>query len=104
MRGQLSEKIIPVVLLLLAFKRQNFVYKYFCGKTVLSIVWIRNRNVSKVGTGTAISHYGSTTLTMSFPFPWLTVKFMGGGGGGEGDGFELVGRNGKPRNFVFSVY
>ncbi len=45
------------IMLILTLKRQDL--KFF----VLDIVWIRNRNqnFSKVGTGTATNHYGSTT-------------------------------------------
>jgi hypothetical protein len=45
-------------------KRQDFIQTFCSWKTVLDSVWIRNRNqnYSKVGTGTATNHYGSTTL------------------------------------------
>jgi hypothetical protein len=50
--------------LILTLTRQDFVQLFCFWKTVLDIVWIRNRNqnISKVGTGTATNHYGSTTL------------------------------------------
>ncbi len=55
-------------MLLLTLK--SFVQSSHCWKTVLNIVWIRNRsrnwnqNFSKVGTTTATNHYGSTALSM----------------------------------------
>jgi hypothetical protein len=54
-------------MLLLALKRQDFV-QICCWKTLLNIFWIRNQNLSKVGTGTAANHYGSTTLRVTLSF------------------------------------
>ncbi len=54
------------IILIMKLKRQDFVQTFCCWKTVLDIVWIRNRNrnqnYSKVGTRTTTNHYGSTTL------------------------------------------
>ncbi len=46
--------------------------RFCCWKIVLNIVWIRkrSRNFIKVGTGTAIKHYGSTTLTLATYLPY----------------------------------
>jgi hypothetical protein len=60
-RIQKSKSTFWETLLLLALKRQDFAQIYCCWKTVLNIVWIRNRN-QIFGTGTTINHYGSTTL------------------------------------------
>jgi hypothetical protein len=55
-------------MLLLKFKRQEFVRIFCCCKTVLNIVWTRNRsrnqNFFKVRTGTTTNRYGSITLTL----------------------------------------
>ena len=64
-RIQKSKSTFWETLLFLSLKRQDFAQIYCCWKTVLNIVWIRNRNwnrnFSKGGavTGTAINHYGS---------------------------------------------
>ncbi len=67
MRGQLSEKQAASDI-----EKARFCAIFFFGKTVLNIVWIRNRNknFSKVGTGTGTStkHYSSTKLLSTFIF------------------------------------
>jgi hypothetical protein len=61
-------------------------YNIFWGKTVLIMVWIwfrtwirnrcSNRTVTKVGTGTAINRYGSTTLPCCHKLVVVTTKKM----------------------------
>jgi hypothetical protein len=72
--------------LLLKLKRQDFRNFVVFGK-LLNIVGIRsrnqNQNFSKVGTGTATNHYGSTTLALLLPFAFtslldMSLKFSNG--------------------------